>query len=379
MKKKIVYIHGGLYAPNGMSSIISQKVNYLADHTDFDIHMVLTERPEAPRYYKLSERVSTVNLDINFDELDTMPLLKKAWYYWWKQRRYKKLLTAYLMEQRPDIVVSITRREINFLTKIKDGSKKIAEIHFARSFYRQLNKRFLPACVNRYISKLWMNSLSKNLRNVDRFVVLTNEDSRNWPELNNVIVIPNFISFFPEKKSDATAKQVIAVGRYTYQKGFDLLIDAWTQVAKRHPDWTLRIYGAGEPDAYRRLVSEKGLEGTVCCEEATNDVYSKYNESSLFVLSSRYEGFGMVLIEAMSAGLPCVAFTCPCGPKDIITNHEDGLLVENGNIDKLADAICYLIEHPEERQQMGRKAVASSQRYREKSIMQYWIELFENL
>lgn len=379
MKKNIVYIHGGLYAPNGMSSIISQKVNYLADHTDFDVSMVLTERPEAPRYYQLSDRVSAVNLDINFDELDTMPLLKKVWHYWFKQRRYKKLLTAYLMEKRPDIVVSITRREINFLTKIKDGSRKIAEIHFARTFYRQLNKRFLPACVNRYLSKMWVNSLIKNLRQLDRFVVLTHEDSLNWPELDNVMVIPNFISFVPEKTSAVMSKRVIAVGRYSDQKGFDMLIRAWQKVFASHPDWQLHTFGAGDNVAYQQMADNLKLGDVVHCNGATSDIFEEYRQSSIFVLSSRYEGLPLVLIEAMSAGLPCVAFTCPCGPRDCIADGEDGILVEAGNIDKLADGICRLIEHEDERKAFGAAARVHALRFQESSIMQKWIELFEGL
>jgi hypothetical protein len=145
MKKKIIYIYGGLYAPNGMSYMISQKVNYLADYTDFEMGLVLTERPNAPRYYQLSKNVKSVNFDINFDELDTMPFFKKICYFWFKQHRYKKLLTSYLLSERANIVVSVTRREINFLTKINDGSKKIAEIHFARTFYRQINKSYFPS------------------------------------------------------------------------------------------------------------------------------------------------------------------------------------------------------------------------------------------
>ena len=192
-------------------------------------------------------------------------------------------------------------------------------------------------------------------------------------------VIPNPISFFPKTLSDGQAKQVIAVGRYTRQKGFDLLIQAWKIVNGRHPDWQLNIYGPGNREEYQHMVEVLHLSGAIHCNEASPDIYARYAEHSIFVLSSRYEGFGLVIAEAMATGLPAVSFRCPCGPEDIITDHEDGLLVENGNIYNLAEAISYLIVHPEERQQMGKQAVASAQRYREDIIIQQWIQLFDSL
>ncbi|MDD3201579.1 MAG: glycosyltransferase, partial [Bacteroidales bacterium] len=110
---------------------------------------------------------------------------------------------------------------------------------------------------------------------------------------------------------------------------------------------------------------------------STNDIVSKYCESSIFVLSSRYEGFGMVITEAMSCGVPPVSFSCPCGPKDIISDGEDGLLVPNGDIETLAAKICYLIEHDNLRREMGRKAIVNVQRFNMENIALQWKRLFE--
>ena len=379
MGKKILYIYGGLYTPNGMSTMISQKVNYLADNTNNDIYIVLTEHPEIPRVYQLSERVHVKILEINFDDLDTMPLGKKVFCYWKKQRKFKKLLTNYMVELSPDITVSITRREINFLNQINDGSKKIAEIHFSRMFYRQFNKRFLPDFMNRYISKTWMNSLIKNLRLLDKFVVLTEEDSHNWPELDNVVVIPNFVSTIPQKKTEGKTKRVISAGRYSYQKGFDMLIEAWSFVYSRHPDWELVIYGSGDNVFYQKLADEKGLSKSLHCNSCVKNIFDLYVESSIYVLSSRHEGLPLVLIEAMGVGLPVVSFACPCGPRDMIKDGFNGLLVKNGNIHDLAEKLCYMIEHEDERIQMGKNAISSISRFQKEPIMQKWIELFDSL
>jgi len=377
MGKRILYVYGGLYLPNGMNAIISQKVNYLAENTDNEIYISLTERPELPYFYHLSDKVRWINFNINFDELDTLPLYKKIWKYWWKQHLFKKHLSAYMMKIRPDISVSVCRREVNFITRIKDGSKKIAEIHFGRSFYRKLDKKYLPRIVNKIISQIWMNSLIRNLKHMDRFVVLTNEDASNWPELNNLIVIPNFVTSLSTHISDVSSHKVIAVGRYSWQKGFDLLIDAWYIVHSRYPEWQLEIYGGGDNCYYQKMANEKALTSVISCHTAVSDISEKYAESSIFVLSSRYEGFGLVLVEAMSAGLPVVSFDCPCGPRDIVLEGENGLLVENGNINQLADKICYLISHKDERIRMGKNALSSIVKYDKRAIMRKWIELFE--
>ncbi len=379
MSKRIVYIVGDLSYPNGMSRVLSQKVNYLAAHTDYELFVVLTEKASAPWYYQLDEKVQYVNLDLNFDDLYQLPLHRRLLAYRKKQRQYRRQLTDYLMAVRPDITISVMRREINFINDIKDGSRKVGEIHFNKQTYRVFEKRWLPGFVNRYITRKWQQSLEREIRRLDKFVVLTHEDFSFWQGFTNITVIPNPIYTYPGHGSTCTSRQVIAVGRYTYQKGFDLLINTWVAVHERHPDWTLRIFGAGEPEAYRQLVRDKQLEDTVFCEGATNDVYAQYDESSIFVLSSRYEGLPLVLIEAMSAGLPCVAFTCPCGPRDCIDDGKDGLLVEAGNTTKLADAICRLIEDEPLRQQMGAAARQHALQFREENIMHRWIELFEEI
>lgn len=376
---KIVYVVGGLLSPNGMSAVLSSKINYLAEHTDYTLYMILTEKAGHPWCYHIHPKVKWVNFDINFDELDIMPSYKKLFYYHLKQRKYKKLFTDYLMQIRPDITISTLRREINFINDIKDGSKKIGEFHFNKSNYRNLHIPFLPSSLNAYLSKLWMNKLQSQIARLDHFVVLTHKDAENWNGLSHLSVIPNFISRVPSDVSMCTNKKVIAVGRYDQVKGFDMLIKAWSYVFQHHPDWQLNIYGAGNKDDYQSLAIRLGLNDVVCCHGPVSGIEKKYIESSLFVLSSRNEGFGLVLVEAMAAGLPVVSFDCPCGPSDIVTPHEDGILVENGNVEKLGMAISRMIEDPDMRQNYGKKARSNSLRFSQDSVMSLWIRLFEKV
>lgn len=175
-------------------------------------------------------------------------------------------------------------------------------------------------------------------------------------------------------------KQVIAAGRYVGQKGFDRLVAAWQKVVNRHPDWVLKIYGDGwMREQLWQQIMDLGIEESCYLEHTAHDIATKFQESSIFVLSSRFEGFGLVIVEAMSCGLPVVSFTCHCGPRDIISDEIDGLLVSEGDIDKLAEGINRLIEDEELRKKMGEMARLKANNYKIEHIGEQWIALFKTL
>lgn len=376
---KIAYCIPSLYYPSGMERVLTLKANYFAEHFGYDIHIILTDGKDKQPYYELHPSVTLHQLDINYDELYGFPLHKRITGYLSKQRLFKKRLNQCLCELRPDITISLLRRDINFINDVKDGSIKLGEIHFNKSNYRTFSDNRLPAFVQRTVKQYWRWQLIRQLRKLKRFIVLSHEDAAEWTELNNVNVIHNPLPFLPERQSDNSQKQVIAVGRYMPQKGFDRLIPAWAIVSKRHPDWILRIYGDGMRQQLQQQIDSLGISSTCILEHSTPNIMDKYCESSIFVLSSRFEGFGMVIIEAMACGVPPVSFTCPCGPRDIISDGKDGLLVENGDIEGMAEKICYLIENDDIRKKMGKQARLDVDRFKIEHIAQQWKKLFEEL
>ncbi len=376
---KLAYIIPGLFYPSGMERVLTAKVNYFVREFDYEIHIFVTDGKGSAPYYALDEKIQLHHLDINFDGIFSLPLLRRSWSYWKKQRLFKRRLEEELCIIKPDITVSLLRRDINFIHELKDGSLKVGELHFNRLVYRQFTDTRFPGFIRRGISKLWQGQLIKNFRKLSAFVVLTHEDAGYWHELNNVSVISNPLSFYPDEAALLNNKQVIAVGRMTYQKGFDLLIESWQLVSRKHQDWILKIYGGGDQDIYMSMIRKLGLSHSCFLENGTSSIAEKYNDSSIFVLSSRYEGFPLVLGETMAYGVPPVSFMCPCGPKDIIIDGENGLLVENGNVKLLAEGICLLIEDDVKRKEMGRNARRDVKKFDLENIAKQWKELFESI
>lgn len=376
---KIVYCTPALYMAGGVERVLSLKANYLADHLGYDITIILTEGKDKPLFYPLSDKIKVINLDVNFEELWTCSFIKKIIVYLKKQYVFKQRLTAELMRIRPDITVSLLRREINFINDIKDGSKKIGELHVNRANYRNFEAGDSNV-VKRLFAKYWMRNLVSHLKRLDRFVVLTEEDKASWTELSNVEVIPDPLAFEIDKVSPLTNKRVIAVGRYVYQKGFDLLLQAWKTIEQQHPDWELAIYGMGDRTPYEQVIKELQINRDRChLYGSTPDIKSEYLNSSLFAFSSRFEGFGMVLIEAMACGLPVVSFDCPCGPKDIVRHNEDGLLVPSGRPDLLAEALHQVMGNDSLRQKMAADAINNAKRFQLDGIVMRWKQLFEDV
>ncbi|WP_404196528.1 glycosyltransferase [Streptomyces tauricus] len=216
-------------------------------------------------------------------------------------------------------------------------------------------------------------------RDVDRMLALTREDADLWigQGMNNASYLPNPLPFMPEVPSARTEKAVVSIGRLHDQKGIDMLLDTWAEVAPRHPDWRLRIYGSGEDEEIlKKQCTALGLDGSVDWMGRTSDVPGALRGGSVFALSSRGEGFPLALMEAMAMGVPCAAFDCAPGVREIVRDGEDGLLAALGNTGELARRLDTLMSDKELRDGMGERARANIQRYTTTEIVNRWEGLF---
>lgn len=372
---KLVYCIAGTFNPGGMERVLSNKTNYLAEH-GHEIHIVTTDQRNQSGFFQFHPSIKHHDLGINYDENNGKSFINKIIKFPGKQLRHKKKLSELLIKLKPDITISMFNNDVSFIPKIKDGSKKVLEIHFSKFKKMQYQRSGLWKLADNWRTR----EEEKWVRNFDKFVVLTQEDKRYWGSLSNIEVIPNALSKIPETTSKLDKKNVVVIGRYNSQKGFDRLIDIWSVIHPEFPDWHLNIVGDGElKDELRMQIDELHLSENIHLTTPSKDVEQIYLNSSILALTSRYEGLPMVLLEAQSYGLPIVAYDCKCGPLDVITDGKDGFIIRDGNKTDFTVKLKQLMQSKDLREQMGKNAKAASFRFEEEKIMNKWINLFQSL
>lgn len=372
---KIIYCIACTCHSGGMERVLANKANYLTGH-GYEVVIVTTDQQGLPPFFPLAEQIRCIDLGINYEENNGKSFANKLLHYPLKQYRHQKRLAAILKREKPDITVSMFCNDAGFITRINDGSKKVLEIHFSKFKRLQYNRKGLWR-----LADLWRSKQDeKTVRRFDKFVVLTEEDKGYWGNLPNITVIPNANTFATSQAAALENKKVIAIGRYTYQKGFERLIEAWNILSPGFPGWKLDIIGNGEErDKLQDLIHAYHLDGQVTLVSPTKSIDKVYLDASVLVMSSRYEGLPMVQLEAQAFGLPIVSFACKCGPKDIVANGETGFLVEENDIEGLARQLVKVMKDKNLRKQMGRKAKEASLRYAEDAVMAKWTALFDSL
>ena len=358
-----------------MERVLLNKVRYLVEVIHWDVTVVTTDQKGRPPFYAFPPQVRMLDLDINYTDDNNKGVLGKTMGYLKRRRLHRKRLTELLMREKADVVESLFPSESSFIPEIKDGSRKVLELHFCKFFRLQYGRRGLMGLID----KIRTRQDERLVRSFDRFVVLTEEDKGYWGDIPNITVIPNAALLSEGPQSTTGNHRVIAVGRMDYQKGFDRLVEAWDIVCRdsRFADWRLDIFGQGEwRDMLQGMIDSRGMQGRLALNAPTKSITDEYAASSMLVMSSNYEGFPMVMIEAMACGLPVVAFDFKCGPRDIIDHGENGLLVEDGDITGLAAAMMRLMDDEALRKRMGENAKNVVERYSEEKVMHLWQNLY---
>ena len=298
------------------------------------------------------------------------------------KRDYKKALQEYLIKKPQDIVISLGGMDMYFINFLKDRSKKVLWFHFAFNTASVFINEKYNSVMAYFLCKWHSYRMVCCAKNFCKVVLISKADFNTWKHYcNNVTYIYNPITITPKETSPLKEKRAIAVGVLGIQKGFDYLIDSWKIVAQRHPDWKLDIFGAGpDKDKLQNQITRLQLSNTVILRGRSSFIEDEYINHSFFILSSRTEGFGLVLVEAAACGLPLISFDCPQGPSEIISNGENGFLVnEIGDIDSLSDRISMLIENKELRETMGKKAAEYSKKISRDTIKEEWFQLINSL
>jgi glycosyltransferase involved in cell wall biosynthesis len=379
---KIIYCLPDTYKPGGIERVVSLKANYLVEHAGYEIIIITTGQLDRKPFYHFSEMIKFYDLGINYDEMLSEHFIKRILIRRQKRKEHKKRLSRLLHTLKADIVISTLTHEADFLPKIKDGSKKLLEFHFCKGHKRLMANAFKFYFITKlaYYYRAWIEE-NIIIPKYDQFVVLTEEDKNQWiHKIKNVIAIPNILPFESEDKAELKNKKLIAVGRLDAQKGFDRLIDIWAIVSTKYPDWELNIYGEGsDMQILKRQIKSLAIESTCHINTPVKNISEKYLESSIFVMTSRYEGMPMTMLEAMSFGLPSVSYDFKCGPKDLILNNINGNLVQEGDIQQFVKRLFSIMEDSEKCIQMGVNAKEQIRKYSVNIVMKHWFDLFNRL
>jgi glycosyltransferase involved in cell wall biosynthesis len=368
---KIVYVYDALAIWGGIERVIIEKMNYLADVYGYDVFVLTMNQGDHPVPFKLSSKICHEDLNIQTHHQYRYKGFLRYKERYVRQRLLKNRLRAAMEQIGPDIIVSTTLYASEIVS-LKGEVPWVVESHTGCDHvlkYEQISWiRRLEALIN-----------YRKLNASEVLVSLSSRDTAKWKQLHHdVLLIPNIVHLNTSGHySTGENKRVIFVGRFCRQKAVFDLLRIWDLVHQRYPDWNLSLYGEGE---YKDILTEKvgSMNANVNVYPPTSEIFTRYIDSSIFVLTSLYEPFGLVIPEAMSCGLPVVSFEGD-GPCDIITDGKDGFVVRDRNIVAFADRVCQLIEDKELRTKMGQQAIHSSQRYTAERIMPMWKELFNSL
>ena len=364
---RIIYVYPTLATWGGVERILIEKMNLLAREEGYDIYALTYNQGSHQVPYPLDARVHHIDLQVRMHAKYQYRGLRRLWEGWRRKRWLNQRMKQRLDELSPDVIVTTTSGELSLLHRLKGGARLVVESHGGYDHLIDYPKMT-------WAHRWDIRSRYRLMRKADAIVSLTERDAQQWREgYSRIWVIPNVVHLNPSGiYSKVDQKRILFVGRLAEQKGIPELLAVWRIVYGQHADWELHIYGEGD---HERL--QQSAEGVKAFPPVAA-IFSKYCECSMLVLTSRWEPFGLVIPEAMSCGLPVVSFDCD-GPASIITDGEDGFLIKDRNVERLAKRVCQLIEDMDMRRRMGEAAICSSQRFAAAHVMPKWKELFESI
>lgn len=376
---RIVYCIASICNAGGKDRVVVTKANALAA-LGIEVFIITTDQKQAPSFFALHPQIVHHDLKINYEDSNSHSILNRWKTKQSKKKVHKEKLSHYLKGIRPDIVISTFEEDASIIASIRGSFIKLMELHYSkeRRYNEYTRSKFSAARILDFLRTRYDEYI---VSQYDYLVALTETDKKKWWVIKNKSSIPNPLSWEPISSPSAlTTPKVLAVGRYSSEKNFEELIDIWALVISQGSKWQLEIIGLGYlKTRLEQKISELGLNEYITLTPPSSQILEKYKDASLLVVTSKYEGFGMVLIEAMSCGLPVISYDCPYGPREIISHGIDGFLVPLGDKHTFAKHLLETITNQEARKSLGAHALRSSQRYSQNKIIKQWVNLFSHL
>lgn len=360
---KILYIAPDITDSGGISRVISLKANYLVTNLNYDVCILSVNDCRSIRFYDFNPSIKWYNIEKSKNALLFL-------------RNYVQFIKKTISQEKPDVIVVCDAVLWLFIPwSVKTEIPLIFETHFSVFFEKERNN----SIYNKFRSKL-VRFLKQKAINKFKYSVFETLQGSKERNLDNTKVIPNPLSFTLKNKAALVNKRAMAVCMNPYVKGLDRLLLIWGRLIEKHSDWALEVYGNWDANSeYQKMAQDLKISNNVNFLPPTNDIQSSYSKSSVFLMTSRTEAFGMVLIEAMACGVPCIAYDCPSGPRAIIEERVNGFLIEDGNLDSFVQKLEQFIEDDNLRLEMGTNAQESVKKYEINSVMKKWEKLFVDL
>ena len=377
---RILIIHRSFALVGGAERVITDKANYLANK-GHQVMLVSYEQGQHSVPYDLHASIEYKDLDCRFFTLSKYSPLIRLYHFFRLRLKFRRLLREIITSFKAELVVMASDWQmlIDIVLDASGTVPVIAEFHNAYDYVMK-NVEVSGSKLKQILTKTYYWHTLKHLKRCVRLVVLTNADANNWRRhFSNVEVIPNPVTFYPEVVDDIPKDKgrIIFVGRFNHEKRIDRLISAFSMIANKYPEWHVDIFGEGnEKPKLLDQITSLNLDNRIIIHEATKAIYDEYKRSEMLVLCSEHEAYSLVLVEAMSCGVPCVSMDCPVGPREIIKDGVTGLLTQNGDVRDLSQKIDWMITHESERQMMGQKAREFAATRRLSVIMSRWLNVY---
>lgn len=375
---KIIYIIDTLASKGGAERIITNKMDYMASFWGYEISIITCyQNSNTPNAYILSEKINQIYLDIPFYSQYKYKYPYRLYVKNNINKRLIKRLSETISELDPDIIIGVGYFNADIICKIKCRAKKIIEVHEPRPFTLAdpgLKRSLLSKVYMKIYRQRYFRSVEKE---ADVVVTLTKGDAQEWKKAKRIATIPNFTVMRSNDSYNENHKRIIAVGRLEWVKGYDRLLKIWELVSQKHKDWILDIFGSGSLEETLNFNIKALKLKNIKIHQFKSNIENEYSNCSILLSTSYYEGFSLALIEAMQFGIPCIAFDCPFGPRDVIDDEKNGFVIKDGDIINFAKRLDMLIENPQLRKEFSNAAKLKVKQYDINIVMQKWKELFE--
>lgn len=365
---KILYLTDQTYLHGGIEKVLSQKANYFADISGDEVTIVTYNQQGKIPVYPFSEKIRMIDLGINYE-------ISRSYFHPFNLRKipqHRFALQNVLRDLQPDVVISSSfGPDFYFIPSVEKQIPKIKEFHATRHFSNK------PISIKDKILKTFTEKIERSYK----ALVLLNDDEIPFYKSNNYIIIPNPTEVH-ERTCELSTNKIIAAGRISRQKNFEELLEIFNNVIQDFPGWEVHIYGddyLGRRVEIEKRIKELSLEKNFIFKGVTSDLKNTFLNYSIYAMTSIHETFPMVLLEALSVGLPIISYDCPTGPSRIIQNNEDGFIIPNKNPINFTEQLKRLMGDEQLRKTMGLQAKKNAARFEISVVMQQWKDLFKNL